>query len=42
MTQRVVPKTTLLIAHCRVQIRFCDIDSQIDKLLFHVIHNSCF
>jgi len=42
MTNGVVTETTFLISNCCIQVRLGDIDSQVDKLLFHVINNSCF
>src|SRR5215472_9275521 len=37
MTNALISKTTFLIPNCPVQIRLGHINSQIDKLLFHVI-----
>src|SRR5262249_54731051 len=42
MSRSLVSQTTLFISNGRVQVGLGDIHSQIDKLLFHVINNSCF
>jgi len=42
MTCRLVRESAFLPPNCRVQIILGNVDSKIDKLLFHVINNSCF